>query len=911
MASNPERPVGTVTFLFTDIEKSTENWVRQRDAMPRKLRRHNAVLHRVILAHDGVVFNRVGDAFCASFADAADAAAAAVAAQRALRREVPELRVRMALHTGEPEWWDGDYYGLDLSRVARLVMAGHGEQILLTRDTVEHVQGGLTDDSHLHLLGRHHLRDLPLSEAIYQLQAPDLPSRFPPLNTLDVAFRRGLVKAMSISAVVLSLMAGLTARAVTMEKRARVAATMAEASRRTERTQRYVAEMNLAFEALKDRRFDRLRHLLDEQRPRAGEEDLRGFEWRYLWRRSHRGRLLTAAPQDMPALLQFRPDGKTLITSPQPFVVQRRQVETGQLLETVRMPWDEGGRELTYTSRALSPDGRALAVAMIVDAPPNAPRAAAGWEVRICNWSGPRTQDVIFRGREPNVRSLAFSSDGKLLAGITHGAPGSQPASAIKLWDRATRRVTTFPGPAGTDMVALAFSPDSRLLAAVATDGRVLLWELTHARLIARLRGPGNRWASLAFSPDSRALAVGGSAAAGFAMGAGDLRLWDLTTRHPRDLLMDGVGIHSVVYSPDGRLLAACAADGTVRLWNTKTMREADRLEGHTGLVTYMAFSPDGRTLATASEDRTLRLWNVGTAPPPDVVDAHRADGGLAGLAFSPDGRLLATIGRSGTVRLWSASAGQEVARHTGLPAPDFPAQFAFDGRRVAVAQGSIIRLWDRLTQRETTLRHGGDPIFCLGFAPNRQVLVAGTENGTVEFWDLIARTSTRLHASDTAVTQLTLSQDGQFLATVAKERVRVWRVATMTRVAEPRVEGVSGATFAPDGSFLALVRARELALWRPATGEILGFPAHARDLGTAAVAPDGRTVMTFADDGVAMLWHAPAGQELGSLDAPRQLVAAAISADGGTMAAGDERGRLHFWRAATLTEADARPSRR
>ena len=118
-----------------------------------------------------------------------DALTAALAAQRALQAEawgaIGPLRVRMALHTGVVEERDGDYFGLPLSRVARLLAAGHGGQILLSLATEELVREQLPPEVALRDLGVHRLKDLSLPEQIFQLVAPDLPSSFPPLQTLD------------------------------------------------------------------------------------------------------------------------------------------------------------------------------------------------------------------------------------------------------------------------------------------------------------------------------------------------------------------------------------------------------------------------------------------------------------------------------------------------------------------------------------------------------------------------------------------------------------------------------------------------------------------------------------------------------------------------------------------------------
>src|SRR5687767_2189754 len=137
-----ELPTGTVTFLFTDIEGSTTRWEQHREQMRAALGRHDAILRAAIEAHGGVVFKTVGDAFYAACVTAPPAVEAALAAQRALQAErwdatLGQVRVRMALHTGAAEQRDGDYFGPALNRVARLLAAGHGGQVLLSTVTTE------------------------------------------------------------------------------------------------------------------------------------------------------------------------------------------------------------------------------------------------------------------------------------------------------------------------------------------------------------------------------------------------------------------------------------------------------------------------------------------------------------------------------------------------------------------------------------------------------------------------------------------------------------------------------------------------------------------------------------------------------------------------------------------------------
>jgi predicted ATPase/class 3 adenylate cyclase len=179
----------TLTFLFTDVEGSTYLWEKNPKAMSEALAQHDEILRTAIEAHDGHVFKTVGDAFHAIFSAAPDALEAALEAQRALLREewaeTGPLRVRMALHTGAAEERAGDYFGPSLNRVARLLSAGHGGQVLMSLTTEELVQAKLPKNTGLRDLGERRLKDLSRPERVFQITASGLPSEFPPLNTLD------------------------------------------------------------------------------------------------------------------------------------------------------------------------------------------------------------------------------------------------------------------------------------------------------------------------------------------------------------------------------------------------------------------------------------------------------------------------------------------------------------------------------------------------------------------------------------------------------------------------------------------------------------------------------------------------------------------------------------------------------
>ncbi len=184
-------PTGTVTFLFTDIEGSTKLAQEHRDTWEALRERHHAILRSAIEVHNGYVFQIVGDGFCAAFHNGGDAISAAVQSQIDLQAEdwgETPIRVRMGIHTGKADLQDnGQYIGyLALSRVSRLMSAGHAGQVLVSLATQDLVRDELPDGTGLIDLGERRLKDLVRPEHIYQIVAANLPVEFPPLKTLDM-----------------------------------------------------------------------------------------------------------------------------------------------------------------------------------------------------------------------------------------------------------------------------------------------------------------------------------------------------------------------------------------------------------------------------------------------------------------------------------------------------------------------------------------------------------------------------------------------------------------------------------------------------------------------------------------------------------------------------------------------------
>jgi predicted ATPase/class 3 adenylate cyclase/Flp pilus assembly protein TadD len=167
-------PSGTVTFLFTDVEGSTNLLHELGDAYADLLEEHRRLLRDAFARHGGVEVDTQGDAFFVAFGRAKDALEAAADAQKVLSSG--RLGVRMGLHTGEPLLTEEGYVGIDVHRAARIAAAGHGGQILISQSTCDLVGGDRLRD-----LGKHRLKDLTAPERIYQLGD----TTFPALKTLD------------------------------------------------------------------------------------------------------------------------------------------------------------------------------------------------------------------------------------------------------------------------------------------------------------------------------------------------------------------------------------------------------------------------------------------------------------------------------------------------------------------------------------------------------------------------------------------------------------------------------------------------------------------------------------------------------------------------------------------------------
>jgi class 3 adenylate cyclase len=183
------KPTGTVTFLYTDIENSTQLAREHPEAWEAARTRHDSILRVAIQQSNGFIFQEIGDAVCAAFHKAADALKAALLTQQKLQNEPwgeVITYVRMGIHTGEAEIEGNIYRGyITLSFAERLMSAGHGGQILVSNTTENLLREQLPEQISLRDMGIQKFVGVPSPVRVFQAIAAELPREFPPLRTID------------------------------------------------------------------------------------------------------------------------------------------------------------------------------------------------------------------------------------------------------------------------------------------------------------------------------------------------------------------------------------------------------------------------------------------------------------------------------------------------------------------------------------------------------------------------------------------------------------------------------------------------------------------------------------------------------------------------------------------------------
>ncbi len=690
------------------------------------------------------------------------------------------------------------------------------------------------------------------------------------------------------AAVGLAISTALVWQALQAEEKQRA---LADARELDSRRHLYAAHMNLALAEWQSGNVARVLDLLERQRPQPGHEDLRGFEWQYLWRQTRRARLPAVAGHERPVLaLAIAADGQLCASADEGGLIRLWDLATRQLrteLPTLGQP---------VRGLALSPDGQRMAA------------TCDDGKLRVWDLNDPLFSAAIW-GQSGFESAAAFSGDGRTLVACGGGH------HQLRTWDVASGKLRdSLMGHAGS-VTCLAITHDGLNIASAGHDRKILLWDCTSQPPAMTELGTHRTYVQcLALSPDVQTLLSGSE--------DGYVNLWDLPTRqsklsHP--LRRHTGAVAAAAFSPGGKQVATVSWDGSLKVWDPVT-QEVSLQQGHAGQVFAVSFAPDEHTIHTAGEDGRIRTWSLAAAPEPMRLVGHSKL--IRALAFSRDSQSLASASADGTARLWDLT-GERQPIVIENPLSEDPAwikqrpgfggnsrwmmglAFVPGGDVVTADYGGRVQLWDAANGHELgRCEDVGGPVWSLALSPAGQTLAAaGYTTNTVTLWNVATRKKQATLTGHTdRIWSVAFSPDGQTVASGANDlTVRLWDVATgLERMKIPvLVKFVYTLTFSPDGRTLAIAgddrRVRLLDVLTGQAQEPLGpQPAGLRGL---AYFPDGQTVATCGDDAVVKLWDLATHEERATFHVAASSVwSIAVSPDGQRIAAGDNNGSITIW---------------
>ncbi|ARV57285.1 hypothetical protein BZZ01_00395 [Nostocales cyanobacterium HT-58-2] len=362
-------------------------------------------------------------------------------------------------------------------------------------------------------------------------------------------------------------------------------------------------------------------------------------------------------------------------------------------------------------------------------------------------------------------------------------------------------------------------------------------------------------------------------------------------------------GIHSVAFTPDGKLLATGDTNGEIRLYQVADGKQLLTCKGHTGFVWPIAFSPDGHVLASGGDDAIVKLWDIKTGQCLATLQGHSA--GIWSVAFCADGHLLATGSEDQTLKLWNTSSGECLKTLRGHN--NRVTSVAFYPQGNLLASGSddqTVKLWDTTTsQCLKTLQIDNSGSRAVAFSPDGNILASGCHDRTVKIWNVSSGECLQtLHGHDDCVNSVAFSSDGQRLASGSDDQtVKLWDVSTgrCLTTLQGHSSRVWSVALSQKGMTLASGSDDQtVKLWDINTGECLKtLQGYCNGIWSITLNPQGTMIASGSGDQTVKLWDISTGQCLKTLRGHSNRVTSVVFSPQGTMiASGSEDQTVKLW---------------
>ncbi|NEP02900.1 MAG: NACHT domain-containing protein [Symploca sp. SIO2E9] len=401
---------------------------------------------------------------------------------------------------------------------------------------------------------------------------------------------------------------------------------------------------------------------------------------------------------------------------------------------------------------------------------------------------------------------------------------------------------------------------------------------------------------SLVFSPNGKLLAGGDF--------SGVIHLWEAANgREILTCIGHQASVSSVAWSSDGQTLASGSDDKTIKLWDVKQGTCLLTLEGHQDWVHSVAWSSDGQTLASGSDDKTIKLWDVKQGTCLLTLEGHQD--WVHSVAWSSDGQTLASGSDDKTIKLWDVKQGTCLLTLEGHQDWVSSVAWSSDGQTLASGcEDKTIKLWD--VKEGTcllTLEGHQAGVNSVAWSSDGQTLASGCEDKTIKLWDVKEGTCLlTLEGHQASVNSVAWSGDGQTLASGSDDKtIKLWDVkeGTCLLTLEGHQGWVRSVAWSGDGQTLASgSNDKTIKLWDVKKGScVLTLEGHQASVGSVAWSGDGQTLASGSSDKTIKLWDVKEGTCLLTLEGHQSLVrSVAWSGDGQTLASGSNDKTIKLW---------------